>query len=665
VKVAPVWVAAESDAPVAVSRLAWLPWTLLGLVTIADAAGFSFLSVARHQAFQSHAFDLGNMDQAAWSTIHGHFLRFTDMAVGNHVLTSRLAIHVEPLLAVLSLLYFLHDGPETLLVVQAVVVASGAIPAYLLARSLALGPWIALVFPITYLLHPSLQNAVLDDFHAVTMSACLLLWAILFISRGMLLPYAAVAVLAAATKEEIGLLVAALGIWLLTRRRWYAGFMSVVGGAGWFLISVLLIIPAANPGGRSPYLARYAYLGGGLSGVLLAPLRHPRLVLHTLGSNARLTYLSDLLHPAAFVSLLGAPVFLLSLPALAINMLSSDPRMYSGFYQYSAEVIPYVVAGAVVGVAGVTFVASSQRVRGARFIAPVLCTFLLIAAAVDTYRYGFTPLASGYIVPSAGPHQQLEERILTLVPSDATVAAADEIEPHVAHRTWVYKLPTVHPTNGPPARYVILDASTPSAPVGPHTLHALALRLIADDYGIRRADDGILLLQRGGRNKALGAGFFAFAYPNRVSYHAVGARWGALQLIGLVLHPRSGSVNRSRPAIEVEAYWRVSAPLTNRAAIVFQLSPVFRGGGSHPAFSSRWLTEADSPTIDWLPLSSWPRGKTIKTASLDMVPTLDQAGRVDVAITVSGLGPVSQRSGVDAVDRSPTTVRVGTVAIEP
>src|SRR5690349_13013412 len=101
VKIAPVWVDAESDTPEAASPLPWLPWVVLGVLTLADAVGFSWLSVARHQAFQSHAFDLGNMDQAAWSTIHGHFLRFTDMAVGNRVLTTRLAIHVEPLLAVI------------------------------------------------------------------------------------------------------------------------------------------------------------------------------------------------------------------------------------------------------------------------------------------------------------------------------------------------------------------------------------------------------------------------------------------------------------------------------------------------------------------------------------------------------------------------------------
>ncbi len=90
-----------------------LPWVLLGIMVLAFAIGFSWLSLLRHDAFQSHAFDLGNMDQAVWNTLHGHLLRFTDMAVGSRVLTNRLAIHVEPILPLLALLYLMHAGPQT------------------------------------------------------------------------------------------------------------------------------------------------------------------------------------------------------------------------------------------------------------------------------------------------------------------------------------------------------------------------------------------------------------------------------------------------------------------------------------------------------------------------------------------------------------------------
>jgi len=105
------------------------------VLSLLFAGVMGWLSAARHRAYQSHAFDLGNMDQAVWNTAHGQPLRFTDMSVHGRVLTDRLAIHVEPLLAVFAPLYLVYPHVSVLLVAQAVVVASGAVPAYLLARS--------------------------------------------------------------------------------------------------------------------------------------------------------------------------------------------------------------------------------------------------------------------------------------------------------------------------------------------------------------------------------------------------------------------------------------------------------------------------------------------------------------------------------------------------
>ena len=45
-------------------------------------------------------------------------------------------------------------------------------------------------------------------------------------------------------KEEIGLLVAMMGLWAaFVRRRWWLGLGAAVAGVGWFLLSVQVIIP--------------------------------------------------------------------------------------------------------------------------------------------------------------------------------------------------------------------------------------------------------------------------------------------------------------------------------------------------------------------------------------------------------------------------------------
>jgi uncharacterized membrane protein len=644
-------------------RQLW-PRLILWILIAAFACTFSWLSVARHLAYQSHAFDLGNMSQAVWNTAHGNLFRFTDMAVGSTVLTSRLAIHVEPLLVPLSLLYWVHSGASILLVVQAVVVALGAWPLYALAASLLQRPWLSLVFPFAYLAHPSLQNAVLDDFHPVTLSACLLAWAMYCIWSGRLSWYAVAAILAASTKEEISLLIAMLGLPLLLRGHRIAGIVSIVAGMGWFLICVVVIIPHYNPAGHSPYLSRYAYLGHGLSDILRHLLFHPGTAVHALLSDGRRPYLLYVVHPVGLVSLLGGPVLLLALPGVAINLLSADASMYSGFYQYSAEVVPYAVVAAVVGAYWTLRALRRMRTSRHRLVLPVVCALVLLGSITDCWKWGFTPLSSGYVAPSAGAHQALETQIVREIPPDATVAAADEIEPHVSDRRWAYLLPTIRPSNGPRARYIVLDASIPASPFGPRALHAVALNALQHGYRVRRAEDGILLLQRGdGRGLGPAPNFldFAFGLPGTIAPLPV--RWGNLELLGYVAHPRGGVLDRARPAVSVETYWRITGRISKSAHLSLLASPAY--ATTPPPVGRNWLRTGDSPTLAWLPLRTWHTGAVYHVAFVPLVPSSLKLGRVEVALRVTGLGPAYVRSGGHAVRGADDTVRLVTVSVTP
>ena len=97
---------AHRRAPLAV-------WT----AATAFAAGFSALSVLRHDSFETGRFDLGNMVQAVWATAHGHPLRVTNLQ-GEQV--SRLSAHVDPILAAFAPLWWIWPSPSLLLTAQAV-----------------------------------------------------------------------------------------------------------------------------------------------------------------------------------------------------------------------------------------------------------------------------------------------------------------------------------------------------------------------------------------------------------------------------------------------------------------------------------------------------------------------------------------------------------------
>ncbi|MBD0349496.1 MAG: DUF2079 domain-containing protein, partial [Thermoleophilia bacterium] len=153
----------------------------------AYGAGFAALSALRHRAFETGRFDLGNMVQAVWSTAHGDPLAVTNLA-GEQ--TSRLASHFDPLLAAFAPLWWLWPRPELLLTAQALAVALGALPVFWLAHKHLGSELAAAGFALAYLLYPPLEWATLSEFHPVTVSCPLLLFAFWYLDEHRLLPFA-------------------------------------------------------------------------------------------------------------------------------------------------------------------------------------------------------------------------------------------------------------------------------------------------------------------------------------------------------------------------------------------------------------------------------------------------------------------------------------------
>src|SRR3989442_5432303 len=157
-----------------------LAWGLLILFMVAYALVMCYQAILRYETFKAGAFDLGNMDQVLWNTIHGRFFQFTNQAIDWYGPPTRLAIHFEPIILPFSLLYVFHADPRILLVFQTLALTSGALPVFLLTRRyLREWPILAALMATAYLLSPALLGVNIFDFHPVALATPLLLYAIL------------------------------------------------------------------------------------------------------------------------------------------------------------------------------------------------------------------------------------------------------------------------------------------------------------------------------------------------------------------------------------------------------------------------------------------------------------------------------------------------------
>lgn len=336
--------------PMPHTRAFWIASGLVAFLAVLFSTYFIIYLISGHQAFMSNAEDLGIMDQAIWNTLHGNLLHQTicntisDTNCYSFAGISRFAIHFEPILFLTSLFYLIWANPNMLLIIQTLVVATGAFPAFWLARLRLRNEWAAVAIALLYLLYPAQQLAVVDDFHAVTFTASLLLFVLYFMYTRRTVLLFVFAILAMACKEELPVVLALYGLWsVIFQQRWRSGLGLMGLAIAWLLVGVF-VVDTVSPIGHSLLASRYTYLGSGPLQIAKNILFHPTSILkdHVL-EHDHLFYIRLLLTPAGYLPLLAPWVLVLAVPTLGLNLLSSSANMYSGLYQYNAEMVPVLI----------------------------------------------------------------------------------------------------------------------------------------------------------------------------------------------------------------------------------------------------------------------------------------------------------------------------------
>jgi uncharacterized membrane protein len=422
-----------------------LLWTAIG----AYAAGFSALSILRHRAFSTGRFDLGNMVQAVWSTAHGNPLQITGLR-GDQI--SRLGAHFDPILAAFAPLWLVWPSPDMLLVAQAAAVALGALPAFWLARKHLGSDRVALGFALAYLIYPPTQWLTLNEFHPVALACPLLLYAIWFLDEGRLLPFAACAVVAATTKEEIALVVAGLGIWyaLAHGRRWTGAAVAAAGVAA-ALIAIEVVIPHFNRVGTSSFFSRYSEVGSTPGGIVHTALTDPWKIVTTAVTGRGLGYLAQLVLPLALLVVLAPVALIAAVPELAVNLLSAATTQTSIRFHYTAGLIPVLIAAAIFGAKRLP-----PRIPVATIVVVTALAANYLLGPLPPWRYFLGGEQHQAHAADVSEHDRIAARALRLIPPHAVVSATNSLGAHLSARRRVLSFPYLQD-----AQWVAADETAP------------------------------------------------------------------------------------------------------------------------------------------------------------------------------------------------------------
>ena len=480
-------------------------WYVL-VAAVLTAALLSFLSIQRYRDFYGGRYDLGNMVQAVYNTAHGRFLQITD-ASGQQV--SRLGSHVDPILAVFALPWLAWPSPLMLLVVQAVIVAASAWPAYRLGVRWLKDPQAAFLMTLALLLYPPLQYAVLNEFHPVTLALPLLLFGFLYLEEHRTWRAVPFLVLAALCKEEIPLVIAMMGAYFALRRRSWKPLIVTAVAAVYFVVAVKLVLPHYSPAGN-PILDRYSDYGSSPGKIAANVFLKPGQTLGDVFSWSNVHYWLQLLWPFGFASLLSPLTLLIAAPELLLNAIAGQDFQRSIEFHYVAGETPFVYAAAVLGLVraqrllgrrGERTRLSARRRVVPRFTLASMAGVVLAVCVVANYVMGPLPLSlpgshskgKDYAVSS---HAKALDLAIKMIPKGDSVSVTTENDAgsHLSARHTVYSFPYIDH-----ADWVIVDngnAYVFDQPDGKLHSQALGALVLNPDYTSVFARDNVYVFKK-------------------------------------------------------------------------------------------------------------------------------------------------------------------------
>lgn len=408
---------------------------IISISTIIYFVYYTLASIIKYDNYYAGRFDLGNMTQTVWNTLHGNFFMLTDPNGTEEI--SRLAFHADFILALFAPLYLLWEDPRVLLIIQTFVLSLGGIFVFLIAKEILKNKTLALFFGICFLLSPAVGFTNLFDFHSVTLATTFLLAAFYFMIRKHWVLFVISLILAGITKEQVWAINALFGLYLIfISKQKVLGTIITASSAFIFYLLFWVAIPKAA-GDHHFALEFYSDYGTSTGDVMKNIILNPIKTIEILLLPDRLDYIKKLFMPLGYLSFLAFPFLIFASPDLMINLISNSPQMHQIYYQYSATVTPFIFIAAIYGV-------KLLLKKFPEIPYQAICFVLLIFTMTAAYNYGPLPFAKKpnniwYKKPLV--NRAAVDNYLVNIPLDKKVSASNNLGSHLSHRRFIYVIP--------------------------------------------------------------------------------------------------------------------------------------------------------------------------------------------------------------------------------
>lgn len=436
-------------------------------ISLVFAVSYSTIAIRKYDAHQTRG-DLTAYAQGLWNTLHGHFMASTfNYSVHNfwdghfREITPQnsniFGIHFNPIILLLLPFYAIYPHPVTLIVLQALVLASSSIIIFNIAKRSLQNQFLSYIIQFSYLLHVAIVSASMSEFHAYPLTvlfSALLVW---FSRSKQNAPYFLSLLLLLLVQENAAIPALFFGFYLLlskdTRQR---GLVTSIAGILYLLATTKLIIPVFSP--TRAYLFEGSYgskLGGSYIQMAINSLRHPSLLFSTLFTSDNMQYLFKILLPIFPFALFAPTALIAGILTLTPNLISTAGILRSLTMHYEAVSTPYLYYALILGLA--TFL---RYVKTTWHNLVKICLIVIIILATSLQYKLITSIRfSPRCVWSCRFYSPLDaekDQVIALIPSRVSVSTQDYLSGHLSGRSELYLFPVYFDR----ADYVVISKGT-------------------------------------------------------------------------------------------------------------------------------------------------------------------------------------------------------------
>lgn len=406
-----------------------LAWIIFIVFTTASI----IVSLNRFWQYEVFYYDFGIFDRAIWLVSQFKPPIIDHLVTGNKLI---FADHFSPSIFIFSPLFWITDRPEILLVAQSLVVGISGLFIYKIGRIVTKNSLFSLSISISYYLFIGLQNAVISDFHEITVATVFAVLCFYFFLKNKKIWTLLFFIITLGFKESNFLFAAGLAVaFFFLNKSWrkFSIFLFILSLA-WGITAIKLVIP---------------YFSGGTYGYEVAfSLDKNNLLNDLLGNEAKRQTVFYSLFSFGFLPVLSPFFWPLIVQDFLVRFLSG--RVSLGLH-YSALLSVIMAISSSYGFLLLNKIKFIKKYT-------VVLSLLIIFNAIFLYRFVLRgPLALSYNISFYSHTKDFNflNDLISKVPPSSSVMAQNNLASHLTHQKDIWVLKDDYESYKP--EYIVLD----------------------------------------------------------------------------------------------------------------------------------------------------------------------------------------------------------------